>query len=93
MVLLQDLFESKGFQVKLWVTDNDGAFINDLNAVFPEPRVLMCLWHMKKDVESYLRTQLSSTFGRHREGTRDVDNQSTVEFMKLFQSLHQFTRS
>ncbi|KAG6294166.1 hypothetical protein E4U46_006695 [Claviceps purpurea] len=42
---------------------------------------------MKKDVESYLRTQLSSTFGRHREGTRDVDNQSTIEYMKLFQSL------
>ncbi|KAG5973479.1 hypothetical protein E4U58_004988, partial [Claviceps cyperi] len=42
---------------------------------------------MKKDVESYLRTQLASTFGRHREGTRDVDNQNTVEFMKLFHSL------
>ncbi|KAG5956081.1 hypothetical protein E4U58_006757 [Claviceps cyperi] len=26
----------------------------------------MCTWHMSKDVISYLRTQLSAQFGRHR---------------------------
>lgn len=49
----------------------------------------MCRWHMNKDVESYLRTQMSGRpgFGRRREGTRYVDNPQTIEFMTLYHSL------
>lgn len=46
----------------------------------------MCQRHMNKDVESYLRTQLSSRFGRRREGTHWVDNESTIEFTTLYKS-------
>ncbi|KAG6164488.1 hypothetical protein E4U51_004998 [Claviceps purpurea] len=84
---LMALCKSKGIHVKLYITDNDGAFINALNAVFPETRILMCQRHMNKNAESYLRTQLSSRFCRRREGTRWVDNEGTIEFMMLYKSL------
>ncbi|KAG5935416.1 hypothetical protein E4U60_003178 [Claviceps pazoutovae] len=69
------------------ITDNDGDFINALNAVFPETGILMYQRHMNKGAESYLRTQLSSRFVRRREGTRRIDNEGTNEFMMLYKSL------
>ncbi|KAG6106789.1 hypothetical protein E4U14_004428 [Claviceps sp. LM454 group G7] len=44
---LEALSDSKGIHVKFWTTDNDGAFINVLNAA---ARILLCIWHMNKDV-------------------------------------------
>ncbi|CCE35178.1 uncharacterized protein CPUR_02109 [Claviceps purpurea 20.1] len=84
---LKTLFESSGIQIELWLTDNEAALVNALNAVFSNPRINMCTWHMNKDVLSYLRTQLSNQFGRHREGRMFQDNDSTTEFMNLYGAL------
>lgn len=57
---LKALFESSGIQIELWLTGNEAALVNALNAVFSSPWINMCTWHMNKDVLSYLRTQLSN---------------------------------
>ncbi|KAG5941308.1 hypothetical protein E4U60_007961 [Claviceps pazoutovae] len=35
---LKALFESSGIQIELWLTDNEAALVNALNAVFSNPR-------------------------------------------------------
>ncbi|KAG5934634.1 hypothetical protein E4U59_006074 [Claviceps monticola] len=47
---LEALFESKGIHIKLWETEDDGAFINALNMGFLEARIILYSLHMNKDV-------------------------------------------
>ncbi|KAG5950096.1 hypothetical protein E4U58_001774 [Claviceps cyperi] len=68
---LKALFESSGIQVELWLTENEAPLVNALQAVFSTSLINMCTWHMNKDVISYLQTQLSAQFGRHRVALMD----------------------
>ena len=49
---LKTKFDTLDIEVRLFVTDNDGACINALNTSFNTPKIAMCRWHMNKDVLS-----------------------------------------
>lgn len=85
---LKALFESNDIQIKVWVTaDDDPDIINALDAVFSNPRIIMNTSQMEKDLKNYLQTQLSTQFGRCRDGRRLIENANTTEFMNLYTAL------
>ena len=81
---LKTKLNTEGLSISLFVTDNDDGCINALNRVFNNPKITMCRWHMNKDILLYVRAALATEFGRHQEGNRWVDNQSTTDFMELY---------
>ena len=81
---LKAKFDELCIHIRVFITDNDGACINALNNVFNFPKIVMCRWHMNKDVLSYVRQVLTSEFGRYRAGKYWVDNESTKRFMELY---------
>jgi len=87
LVRLHQLFEDKGIKIRFWVSDRDLAFVNALNETFGDPRILICRWHMNKDVLGYLRSKLCTPFSQRREGRQWVDNDSTKEYMELYFAL------
>jgi hypothetical protein len=44
------------FSPRLFATDSERALINSIETVFPESQHMLCLWHINKNIESYIKT-------------------------------------
>ena len=63
---LRDVYQRLELPFPLSITSNrDTALINAIKSTLPEPSHLICLWHVNKDIQAYIKNTFrleSSTF-------------------------------
>ena len=61
LLCIQTLYRRIGLRgPKVILTDRAWVLINTLGPVFPDCQHLLCLWHIKKDVQSYCQPSFKS---------------------------------
>jgi hypothetical protein len=82
---LKCLLDEKQVKIPLFITDRDLAAINAIEEVFPESNIILCRWHINKDVLSYARAHCPE-LGRQKDprSRRWIDRDSTTRFINLY---------
>ena len=67
MYELKEYCDAEGLTIGLFITDNSDACVNSIQKVFGNPPIVLCRWHMNKDVLAFIRVNCGERFRQIRE--------------------------